>query len=288
MHAEQITAACTHLGEGPVWDPSTGLLHWVDLLAGSVLTMAPPASHIARAQAGAVASAVRPTTTGGLVVAVQRGFAVLPAGAEEAVALPELWQDPTVRMNDGGCDPQGRFYAGSMAYDEAPGRGRLWRLDHDGTTTAVLDEVTISNGLAWSPDGHTAYYVDTGTGRVDAFDFDPVDGTFDGRRPVVWVPASAGKPDGLAVDADGRLWVALWGGSAVHCYGPNGRLQEIVDLPVRQVTACTFGGPGLEDLFITTAREGVADPEPSAGALFHIRPGAQGMPVQPFAGKLTA
>src|SRR5919201_2076448 len=190
MHAEQITAACTHLGEGPVWEP---------------------------------------TTTGGLVVAVQRGFAVLPAGAEEAVALPELWQDPTVRMNDGGCDPQGRFYAGSMAYDESPGRGRLWRLDHDGTTSAVLDDVTVSNGLAWSPDGHTAYYVDTGTGRVDAFDFDPAEGSFDGRRPVVWVPPSAGKPDGLTVDIEGRLWLALWGGSAVHCYGPNGRLQEIID-----------------------------------------------------------
>ncbi len=185
-------------------------------------------------------------------------------------------------MNDGACDPDGRFYCGSMAYDAAPGRGALYRLDPDGTVSVVLTGATISNGLAWSPDGTLAYYIDSPTHRVDVFDYDRERG-LRGRRPFVSIPASAGLPDGLAVDAAGGLWVAMHGGSAVLHFRPDGTAGGRVDLPVRDVTACTFGGPSLDRLYITTSRYS-GDPSPLAGALFAADVGVPGLPALPFAG----
>jgi sugar lactone lactonase YvrE len=233
-----------------------------------------------------VLGAVRPRKGGGLVLGVERGFALLDPGDDEPRTLPPLWTDPSVRMNDGACDARGRFYCGSMAYDETPGRGRLYRLDPDGSTDVVLDGVTISNGLAWTPDGSLAYYVDTPTQRVDVLTVDPRGGgDFVDRRPLVTVPYEHGAPDGLTLDADGGIWVALFGGRAVHRYTADGRLDAVVDVPASQVTACAFGGPELSDLYVTTSREGV-DPsdEPAAGALFWCRPGVRGVDVHVFAG----
>jgi sugar lactone lactonase YvrE len=268
--AEQLTEVCTHHGEGPVWDGGAGVLRFVDLLAGDVLSWSSSTGATSRLRVGTVAAALRPRRTGGLVVALERGFALLDPDVSEPRVLAELWSDPSVRMNEGGCDPQGRFYSGSMAYDAAPGRGA---------------GVTISNGLAWSRDGSIVYYIDSPTQRVDAFDFDPDTATFSGRRTVVAIPPEQGMPDGMTIDADGGLWVALWGGSAVHRYTPQGRLDAVVTLPVRQVTACTFGGDALGELYITTSRVGLADGEdPTAGALFHTRPGVAGLPAATFAG----
>jgi sugar lactone lactonase YvrE len=185
-------------------------------------------------------------------------------------------------MNEGGCDPDGRFYCGSMAYDQAPGAGSVYRLDPDGSTRTVLTGVTVSNGLGWSPDGGTAYYVDTPTRRVDAFDYSARDG-LTGRRPVVdEVP---GRPDGLTVDAEGCLWVALFGGGAVLRYRPDGRLDDRIELPATQVTACALGGPGLRTLYVTTSKDGI-DPaaQPLAGAVFAAEVDVPGLPVLPFAG----
>jgi sugar lactone lactonase YvrE len=182
-------------------------------------------------------------------------------------------------MNEGGCDPAGAFYAGSMAYDARPGAGRLYRLAPSGEITVVLPTVTISNGLAWSPDGTLAYYVDTTTGRIDVLDAD-----LGSRRPFVTIPPEHGAPDGITVDAAGAVWVALWGGGAVHRYTTGGMLDGVVHVPVRQVTACTFGGPALDELFITTSRHGLADPEPGAGALFRATVGVAGLPPLPYAG----
>jgi sugar lactone lactonase YvrE len=162
----------------------------------------------------------------------------------------------------------------------SPGAGRLYRLEPDRTVSVVLDSVTCSNGLAWSPDRQTAYYVDSPTQRIDAFDPD-----LTGRRPFVTVPAEDGLPDGLTVDAEGGVWVAFYGGSAVRRYAPDGSVSEVLELPVTQVTACTFGGPALDELYITTSRENVADGEqPEAGSVFRARPGVTGLPVLPFAG----
>jgi sugar lactone lactonase YvrE len=185
-------------------------------------------------------------------------------------------------MNEGDCDPDGRFYCGSMAYDETPGGGSLYRLDPSGTATVILTGVSISNGLTWSPDGGTAYYVDTSTHRIDAFDYDP-DAGLTNRRPVVHIAESDGAPDGLTIDTDGNLWVALWGGSAVRRYTPDGVLTEHLPLPVTNVTACTFGGPNLDDLYITTSRQQVPPgTQPEAGALFRAHPGARGLPTRSY------
>jgi sugar lactone lactonase YvrE len=283
--AEQVTEVCTHHGEGPVWDADAGLLRWVDMLAGDVLSLSPGDGTISRLRVGKVAAALRPRRRGGLVIAVERGFALIDPGSSEPRLLPEVWHDPSARMNDGGCDPRGRFYCGSMAYDGTPGRGALYRLDPDGAVQTVLAGVTISNGLAWSRDGTTVFYIDSPTQRVDAFDFDPDTGTFSGRRPVIEIPPEHGMPDGMTIDADGGLWVALWGGGAVHRYTPRGRLDAVVDLPVRQVTACAFGGDALDELYITTSRVGVPDgTQATAGALFQAHPGVVGLPAATFAG----
>ncbi len=282
---EQVTEPLAHHGEGPVWDAAVGAMHWVDMLAGDLLSLGADERVTRRHLAAEVLGAVRPRAGGGLVLGVERGFALLDPDATTPRLLPPVWTDTSVRMNDGACDARGRFYCGSMAYDEAPGRGKLYRLDPDGSTAVVLEGSTISNGLAWTPDGSLAYYVDTPTQRVDVLTVDSETGDFVDRRPLVTIPSEQGAPDGLTLDAEGCVWVALWGGRAVHRYTADGRLDAVVEIPASKVTACAFGGPELSDLYVTTSREGV-DPadEPLAGALFRCRPGVRGVEVHTFAG----
>jgi sugar lactone lactonase YvrE len=182
-------------------------------------------------------------------------------------------------MNDGACDPQGRFWAGSMALDETPGAGSLYRLDPDGDVTVVQRGLTIANGLGWSPDGTTMYHADSGAGTVTAYDFDGARGEIE--RPRVAVRPEHGAPDGLTVDEEGMLWVALFGGSAVVRYDPEGRELARVPLPVSQATSCAFVGTRL---FITTAARDVAGAEPDAGRVFAADAGVSGPPAVPFAG----
>ncbi|MBU3061961.1 SMP-30/gluconolactonase/LRE family protein [Nocardia sp. NEAU-G5] len=282
--AEQITAPVADHGEGPVWHHGWPGLRWVDMLAGDVLELHSRTGEIRRLGVGTVAAALRPRADGGVVIAIERGFALADNDFHTVTPLPELWSDPGIRMNEGSCDPDGRFYCGSMGYDAASGAGALYRLDPDGTTRAVLDGVTISNGLAWSPDGTTAYYVDTPTQCIDAFDYDSESG-LSHRRTAVRIPEESGSPDGLTVDADGNIWVALWNGGAVHQYSPTGTLLDIIHLPAAQVTACTFGGPNLNELYITTSRNGLGDnAEPAAGALFRATLGVTGLPTSTYRG----
>ena len=279
--AEQFTEPIAYHGEGPVWCDDWGELRFVDMLAGDIVSVDADGRPTRRLHVGTVAAAFRPRASGGMVVAIERGFAfVAPDGTVEP--LGELWPDPTIRMNEGGCDPDGRFYCGSMGYDMGAGRGRVYRLDTDGTVTTVIEHVSCSNGLAWSPDHRVAYYADSPTQR--AFDYDPASG-LTGRRRLAEIPADDGMPDGLTVDSEGYLWVAIWGGSAVYRYRPDGALDGVVELPVPQVSAVTFGGPDLAELYVTTSRENVADgTQPEAGAVFRYLPGVRGLPVLPFAG----
>jgi sugar lactone lactonase YvrE len=280
---EQFTEPLAFHGEGPVWSPDWAGLRFVDMLAGDIVSVDPTGALLDRLHVGSVAAAFRPRRTGGMVVATERGFALVDANGA-VHRLPDLWTDPRVRMNDGGCDPQGRFYCGSMAYDLSPGAGRLYRLEPTGTVHIVLSSVTISNGLVWTPDETTAYYVDSATQRIDMFDHDPVAG-LSRRRPFVEIPSEYGLPDGLTVDRDGGVWVALFGGSAVRRYGPDGVLDDVITLPVSQVTACTFGGPALDELYITTSRENVpAGEQPHAGSVYRAHPGVSGLPTSTFVG----
>jgi sugar lactone lactonase YvrE len=281
VRAEQVTAPVAHHGEGPVWDDDSNRLVWVDLLRGDLLTLSPASGAIERVHVASVAACVVPRTCGGYAVATERGFALLSDGVE---VLPDVWDDTTVRMNDGGCDPQGRFFCGSMAYDAAPGRGALYRLDPDRAVHTVRTGVSISNGLGWSPDGATVYYVDSPKQCIDAFAFDASNGSFGERRTVVEVASAVGMPDGLTVDADGGIWVALWGGGEVHRYSPDGTLDSVIELPVRQPTSCAFGGDDLTELFITTSAQDLSDTEREAGAVFLARPGVAGLPTAKFAG----
>jgi sugar lactone lactonase YvrE len=249
----------------------------VDLLAGDLLST-DSAGETERRHVSDVLACLAPRAAGGHVLATERGFSLLSADGQVEV-LPDVWDDPTVRMNDGGCDPAGRFFCGSMAYDAATGRGALYRLDPDRSVHLVHSDITISNGLGWSPDGTRAYYVDSGTQRVDLCSPDLTE-----RRPFVSIPASTGTPDGLTVDADGGVWVALWGGAAVHRYSPDSELDQVVRLPAAQVSSCAFGGDDLTTLFITNSAEGLSDPEPGAGALFTVTPGVRGLPTLPYAG----
>jgi sugar lactone lactonase YvrE len=251
------------------------------MLAGDVLSLDADGT-VRRTHVGRVAAALRPRRDGGSVIAVERGFTLEDADGALTPLAP-LWSDPGVRMNEGGCDPDGRFWCGSMAYDQAPGAAALYRLDPDGSVRTELDGVTISNGLDWSPDGSLAYYDDTATHRVDVFDYDR-DAGLTGRRPFVRLPDD-GNPDGLTVDAEGGVWVALFGGGAVHRYTPAGVLDVVVEVPTPQVTACTLGGPRRDQLFVTTSREGMApDDDPLAGSLFRVDVGVAGQPVREFAG----
>jgi sugar lactone lactonase YvrE len=282
VQAEQVTGPVAYHGEGPVWSQRWGGLRWVDMLAGDVLSLVADGT-IDRRHVGNVAAAIRPRRRGGAVIGVERGF-VLEDAEGTLTHLGELWSDNNVRMNEGGCDPDGRFYCGSMAYDQLPGAGALYRLDPDGSVRVVLENVTISNGLEWSPDGSRTYYNDTFTQRIDIFDYDGESG-LTGRRPFAEMPAEAGGPDGLTIDEQGGVWVALYGGGAVRRYTPEGILDEVIEVPAKMVTACTFGGQDHSQLFITTSREGLGDGEdPLAGSLFRAAVGVAGMPVREFVG----
>ncbi|MEU6024606.1 SMP-30/gluconolactonase/LRE family protein [Micromonospora sp. NPDC047134] len=281
MRVEQVTAPVAYHGEGPVWSPRWGGLRWVDMLAGDVLSLDSD-GNVSRSHVGPVAAVLRPRRDGGAVIAIERGFLLEdPDGSR--TPLPELWSSDDIRMNEGGCDPDGRFYCGSMAYDQRSGAASLYRLDADLTVTVVLSDVTISNGLEWSPDGSRAYYNDTTTHRISVFDYDREAGLTN-RRTFVEIP-DGGQPDGLTVDVEGGVWTAIVNGGAVHRYTPDGRLDEMLTVPARKVTACTFGGAKLDELFITTSREGLPQgADPLAGALFRASPQIAGRPVHEFAG----
>ena len=295
MTAQQVTEPVAHHGEGPVWDAATGRLLIVDMLAGVVIDLGEPAPvasargavGVTRHDIGSpVAAALRPRESGGCVVATEHGFGLFDADLRLERAVPDVVPDAGIRMNDGGCDPQGRFYCGTMAYDETPGAGTLYRLDPDGSTHTVFGGVGISNGLQWSADGSTAYYVDTQQQRIDAFDFDGASARFSHRRPFARIVPHDGSPDGLTVDAEGGVWTALWHGGQVRRYDASGELTLVIDVPdVTNTTALAFGGVDLATLYITTSRQGIADEaEPAAGAVFAVTPGVRGGPLPRFAG----
>jgi sugar lactone lactonase YvrE len=281
--AEQLTDAIAVHAEGPVWHPGWGGLRWVDMLAGDILHLA-ESGAVERWPVGRVAAAFRPRAGGGVVIATERELVVADEAGGPVRSLAEVFTDPAIRFNEGGCDPAGNFIIGSMAYDETVGAGTVYRLTPDGVVDVVLSGVTISNGLAWTADGGTAYYNDTPTHQIDAFSWDAERGLHD-RRPFAHIDPDDGSPDGLTVDSDGGVWTALWGGSAVRHYDRDGTLDEVIDVPAPKVTACTLGGERLNRLFITTSRddEDVAR-YPSAGAVFVADVGTAGLPVLTYAG----
>ncbi|HET6824786.1 MAG TPA: SMP-30/gluconolactonase/LRE family protein [Amnibacterium sp.] len=284
MKATCITEVCTEHGEGPVWDAVRNVLVIVDMERGALVEVTQE-GRTTRHELGGVAAALRPRVGGGYVLAVARGFQLLTADFAPGGDVVTAFADEGLRMNDGGCDPQGRFYCGSMAYDEKAGAGTLYRFDPDRSVHPVLADLTIPNGLQWTADGRTVLHVDTPTDRIDAHDFDPDMGTFSNRRPFVAIPDGAGHPDGMAIDEDDGVWIALWGGSAVHHYSADGRLADVIEVNAKDVTACAFGGDDRSTLYITTSRRDRGDADgPQAGAVFAVPTGVRGAALHPFAG----
>jgi sugar lactone lactonase YvrE len=276
-------AAPALLGEGPVWDAARGELLWVDIERGLVHRRTPRGAEMSVDVGQPVGCAV-PRAGGGLALALRNGFALLSAGGSEArVVAPVEQQRPDTRMNDGGCDSRGRFWAGTMSLVGDTRTAALYRLDADLTATRVLPGVSISNGLGWSPGGRLMYHVDTPRRRIDVYEFDAAAGAIGRRSAAIPVAPEHGRPDGLTVDAEGGIWVALWGGGAVQRFSPEGHLDAHLKLPASQVTSCCFGDPDLATLYVTSAARG-AEHEPLAGSLFACRPGVRGLPATPFAG----
>jgi sugar lactone lactonase YvrE len=283
--AEQVTGPDAYHGEGPCWWDDWGGLRYVDMLAGDVLALDPASGTVTRTHVDdEVAAVIRPRRSGGAVLALRDRFVVTDGPLDELRTIATVSLADGVRLNEGGCDPDGRFYCGSMAYDETAGAGTFYCIDKSAEMSVVIDKVTISNGFDFSPDDTIGYYIDTPRQSIDAFDYG-ADAGLTNRRRWVDIPADAGGPDGLVVDAEGGVWVALFGGAAVHRYAPDGRLDAVVELPVRSVTACTFGGDRLQTLYITTSQiRADLDAEPAAGALFAIDPGVTGLASRGFAG----
>jgi len=282
LDVELAFPAQCELAEGPVWDAGRGLLRWVDILPGHVHALDPVSGAHSSFGAGQPVGTVGLTRGGGLVLALAGGFALSGPDGQDLRPFGDLAVDRSVRrFNDGKPDPWGSFWAGTMGVPEDSGvPGSLYQLSPDGAVTELIGGVALSNGLDWTDDRRVFYYADSLAGGVDAFATDPDTGTLSGRRRFAEV--SGGMPDGLTLDAEGCLWLAVWGSSELRRYTPDGRLDTAVKLPVSQVTSAAFGGADLSTLYITTARENFTPADlreqPHAGDIFACTPGVTGRP----------
>jgi len=267
---EIAVRANAKLAEGPRWDAAARRLLWVDI-EGCELHVLENGQDRAIGL-DAMVGAAAPTSSGAVLVALADRLALLDLADESVRTLVRLPHGPALRSNDGACDAAGRFWIGTMALDETPGAGALYR--YDASLERVLDEVTLSNGIGWTRDATRMYYIDSPVQRVDLFDFELASGRVDNRRPFVSIDESAGIPDGLTVDDEGGVWVALYGGSCVHRYDESGHLDAVLEVPAKNVTSCCFGDGDGSSLFVTTAA-----PD---GNVYVTQPGVSGPPAHVF------
>jgi sugar lactone lactonase YvrE len=286
---ELVLDVRAELGDAPVWDDRRERLVFVDIMRGHIHEFNPATGKDRVVEVGRPVGCVALSERGDWIAGASDGFyRVDPRTGRTTLLAPVEAELTDNRMNDGHVDARGRFWAGTMGMGGLRERGSLYRLDPDGSVRRVLTRVTVSNGLDWSPDGRTFYFTDLTLSRIDQFDFEPVAGTIANRRPFVEFPLEVGYPDGLAVDAEGFVWVGLWEGGSLHRHAPDGRLDVIIPVPASQTTKCAFGGPDLRDLYITTAWIGLdrraREAQPLAGGLFRVRPGVRGRTVNRFGG----
>ena len=289
LDVELALDARADLGEAPAWNADAHRLIWVDITGGVVHRFDPSTGRDEAIGVGQPVGAAAPTTSGGLIIAARDGFSLLDPSTGRLEMLAEV--EPTVPatlMNDGKCDAAGGFWAGTKDVEGRRPLGSLFRLDADLSLTRVLTGVTISNGLGWSPDQRTMYYIDSATYAIDAFDVELETASLSNRRQLVELPEPWGLPDGMTVDEEGFLWVAFWTGSAIRRLSPVGEVVSVVELPVSLVTSCSFGGDDLSDLYVTSARVGLSgeqlEAQPRAGGLFRLSPGVRGHAAHRFAG----
>lgn len=280
---ELVLDSKSELGEGALWNPKTQELLWINI-TGKILNFYKPESGNNKEMfTGQLIGTVVPTSSGNVLVALQNGiyFFDPETGTKKQMVNPES-DLPNNRFNDGKCDPAGRFWAGTMSTKDEKNAGALYRLDSNLSIQKMIENVSISNGIVWSLDKTKMYYIDTPTQKVVVYDYDNSTGEIKNKKTAIEIPKEMGAPDGMTIDAEGNLWIALWGGFAVGCWNPeSGELLQTVDVPAKNVTSCAFGDEDLGTLYITTARisnsEEELDKFPFSGGIFKIRPGVKGI-----------
>ncbi|MFP7736644.1 SMP-30/gluconolactonase/LRE family protein [Priestia aryabhattai] len=291
MHSIQLVLNTkAELGEGPSWDSRRKVLYWVDITRQKLHLYNPTDKAHTTFDTGQYIGSVVPRKLGGIVMTLKHGFYAYEFETKnmELIGTVEL-DKPNNRFNDGKCDAAGRFWAGTMGHDSRPNVGALYCLDTDWSIKKVLDNIGISNGIAWNPDNSIMYYIDSLTNKVMAYDYDLTTATISNPRVAVSIPHSFAFPDGMTSDEEGMLWVAIWNGSAVTRWNPKtGKLLETVHVPATRTTSCVFGGDDLQDLYITSARIGLEEKilakEPYAGGLFVVNTKVRGLPTYAFGG----
>lgn len=287
MRAELLLDLKATLGEGPAWDAKTQTLYWVDILGKRIHAYKDGRDEFM--QLDELVGCVAPRRDGGLIAALHASFVTFRARGQHQALIASVSEPAANRFNDGKCDPAGRFLAGTMDMEEKHPSGNLYLLEAGKPPRKLLDGIRISNGLAWSPDYKTFYYIDTPTRQVRAFDYDVDTGNISNPRVAVDVPPSMGWPDGMTSDMEGRLWIALWGGARVSRWNPaTGRLEAEVSVPALHTSSCVFGGPQRDILYVTSARIGMDESAlaqyPLSGGVFQIQTQTQGMPTFEFGG----
>jgi sugar lactone lactonase YvrE len=283
--AEPVAEPGAELGESPLWDAEAGQVLWLDISNRLLHRYDPRSGALAPTELSETVTAIEPRAAGGMVAAIADGFALFAADGtvEPVVRIPLPASDST--MNDGCCDPAGRFLAGSTTDSQAAGVSALYCLDAERQVSTVLTGVTESNGLEWSLDGRTMYHVDTGARTLSAYDYDLESGAASNRRILRTFDTDAALPDGLALDTDGCLWLALWDGGCVVRLDPEGNRIGVVEVPTARPTSCVFGGAALDELYVTSAVWDLDRSEdPHAGSLFVARPGVTGLRARSYAG----
>ena len=281
MQPQLILDAKATLGEGPAWDSKTQTLYWLDILEKRIY-----AGTRILAELDDFVGCLAPCRNGNLLVGKRFSFVDLEPATGQVTVLASVRQPSENRFNDGKCDPAGRFLAGSMDMNEKDPTGALYSFDGK-QVTSLLNGVTISNGLAWSVDHKTFYYIDTPTREVRSFDYDVANGQIANPRVAFTVPESLGWPDGMTSDMDGNLWIAMWGGAQVTKWNPNnGKLLEQIPVPALHTSSCVFGGRDMNELYITSARKGMSEADlkkyPLAGGLFKVITNVVGMQTFEF------
>ena len=288
---EHIVSAQCELGEGPVWHPVEQVLYWLDITRGCLHRFDPRSSAHEVTELGVVTGSMGVRANGGFVMATRKGFAFWDPKSRQFEFLggPDLDEPEGMRFNDGKTDRQGRFWAGKMS---SRPENFLFRLDPDGSMHRMESGIATSNGLGWSPDNRTFYFTDSPARVIYAYDFDPDTGAISSRRVFATIRNEPleGLPDGLAIDEEGCIWSARWGGWKVVRYAPDGSIERVIQMPVEFPTSCAFGGPNLDELYITSAWvEMGGDPvrraaQPQAGDVFRLKTRVRGFPEPIFGG----
>ena len=276
------------LGEGPLWDVKSQRLYWVNILDGEIHMYEPMTDTNETIKLDSYVGCVALTERDELIAGLTDGF-YLVNPKTNALTVLERTEEPSLqtRYNDGKCDPAGRFWAGTMSLVGEEKVGALYCMESDHSVRKKIDHVSISNGLAWSGDHQTMYYIDTPERCIFAYDYEIETGEISNQRRVVEIPKEEGSPDGMTIDVDGMLWVAHWGGAQVACWNPfTGEKVCSIAVPALQVTSCTFGGPDLDELYITTARNGMTEEQlkqyPQSGGVFRIKLDTKGLAADRF------